>query len=891
MTRKAFPVFLAAFLYSSVCAGETYVIPFDDLRGVVDNSEAPPDQAIANYLAGLLRDQLAELGFDIQGGSALGEFPVDEVTEIIDTSCPIPSPYEVHTDATTATVTLDPDSSISIVLDSLDSISITADLNGVVTASSPAWVRWGQNIPFGTRCAKFDTDHGWVAVRVPFALDIDLQLSLFPSYDPDQVAIVVDKFATIGGDVQIGAATLDYDFGYISLTELVLAFIEDALVADVAIQGEQAIDDAIIALNYRLDGLDENGMPDATINAFNGPTVFALEYDADDEAFINDLLATFGIPEIVIEMLGDRGIELLLQLAILQGDDREAYLTALGAEVGCTALFGNFRTVLERVPLYSQDGGSCQVAEVVGPPATAYFADAYCTTEVAFSPSDEAEFCQSRFGSQSEQLLGNASAWTADAGQPGDPLPAVPSRAWTVVPSSELDLGTVSIANNLLPYMKQLQYKSIENLSAGSGTCELEMRVYKSDIQATDLKPLLAFHGGTWKSRGFSFFGLEAGISHFTSRGFIVFAPFYRLAGRSDGNVECNGASWREITADVESALDWVETYGADLGASDEAVTVFGQSAGAHLAAWLASHEAGRIRKALLYYGPLDALDFLADSEDSTGPLAGFRDFGLRSLATLYGALGGTQELRLNLMGFAGITTELLSSDWQNLIPDTVFNITGVPVSDPSPYLSRCAALTGIDLASINFAQPPATLLTCLKEDLRDFLVENSFFDKLGDESVPVFALHGTADTLVPYSQPVKMCGRINNTLLPTDIDDAQTIYSCGYDSEVRIIRDAEHALDLGFCVDSLCPSGADNSEIRMATAAAMSASYEWMLVDPTTFSASVPILVPIAPKRPGVGIIKVKKEEPVIVPPKPVSGRRMPTPGHGSRLRKQVRR
>lgn len=43
----------------------------------------------------------------------------------------------------------------------------------------------------------------------------------------------------------------------------------------------------------------------------------------------------------------------------------------------------------------------------------------------------------------------------------------------------------------------------------------------------------------------------------------------------------------------------------------------------------------------------------------------------------------------------------------------------------------------------------------CLKEDLKDFLVANSLHDLLADEAVPVHAVHGSADTLVPYQRPL----------------------------------------------------------------------------------------------------------------------------------------
>ena len=158
-----------------------------------------------------------------------------------------------------------------------------------------------------------------------------------------------------------------------------------------------------------------------------------------------------------------------------------------------------------------------------------------------------------------------------------------------------MDVGVKSIQDNFQPYMKRFNYRTVTGLPRGTGTCALEMRVYKKDIAETNLRPVLAIHGGSWRYRGFGFWGLESLISHLTETGFVVFVPFYRLAGESDttSTIECNGADWRGLTSDVESALDWVIANGPALGAADGLISVYGQSAGAHLSAWLAGRYVG----------------------------------------------------------------------------------------------------------------------------------------------------------------------------------------------------------------------------------------------------------------------------------------------------------
>jgi acetyl esterase/lipase len=441
-------------------------------------------------------------------------------------------------------------------------------------------------------------------------------------------------------------------------------------------------------------------------------------------------------------------------------------------------------------------------------------------------------------------LLGNAASWTADSNQPNDPLPNESSRAWTTVPGTQLDLGVLPLRGNHQPYIKQLRYKSVADVTRGNGTCELEMRVYKNDIAANDLQPVIALHGGTWRHRGSSFLGLEAGISHLTERGFIVFAPFYRLAGESDGNVECNAVTWREVTADAESALDWVANNGAALGAANGPVSVYGQSAGAHLAGWLAAHRPNDVRKALIYYGPTDALEFLEGAVPFGGPYEAFRDFGLTSLSRFFGAPGGNAELRVEQIDFAGLTVTELRDNWDAVIPDTVFDLSLLDPLAPPLYVARCAESTQTDLAAINPGMPPAELTDCLKQDLRDFLIENSFNHQLGDEAVPIHVVHGTADTLVPYSQALSLCGAIDNSVLATDVTDALTTYSCGQNSEIQLVKDAGHALELGVCIDSVCPAGEFSSDTRVAVMSAILASYVWLQQDPSSPEPEPPVTV-----------------------------------------------
>lgn len=236
----------------------------------------------------------------------------------------------------------------------------------------------------------------------------------------------------------------------------------------------------------------------------------------------------------------------------------------------------------------------------------------------------QGEFCSMLVG-ESARHLGNASD--------------VIKSNWMLTPGTTLDVGVKSIKANYQPYMQRVRYKTVAskisgtrpgelqcsynangvaqycftpqvNVLYGDGACELEMRVYKKNPTATNLKPLMAIHGGSWRYRGFGFSGLESMISHFTDRGYVVFAPFYRLAGNSDGNIECNNANGKDIVADAESALDWVVANSKDYGATGK-VLLFGQSAGAHLAGYLSTHRKDEIDRSWLMYPPTHFADYV----------------------------------------------------------------------------------------------------------------------------------------------------------------------------------------------------------------------------------------------------------------------------------------
>lgn len=325
------------------------------------------------------------------------------------------------------------------------------------------------------------------------------------------------------------------------------------------------------------------------------------------------------------------------------------------------------------------------------------------------SPS---EFCLSRVDDNA-QKLGDAS----DLGESGSP--------WYLTPGTNFDVGAKSIKGNDQPYMKRLKYKTVaskvsgkiqtgiycapygnsysqscaptpvyKSVYYGDGSCELEMRVYTKNINATQgLKPIMAIHGGSYTFRSAAFFGLESQFSHFTDRGYVVFAPFYRLTGANDGNVECNRASGADIIADVKSALSWVEDNASKFGASGK-VTMFGQSAGAHLAAYLTVHEKYRIDRAWLVYPPTDYKSYLEDyvegsKDEGTKAVTGF-------LAHLgYSSLAASSLLHEEFVLQNSLPNIVANSDPQNFPPMFLMHGASDTLVPHSQSMNMCNALGG----------------------------------------------------------------------------------------------------------------------------------------------------------------------------------------------------
>jgi len=409
--------------------------------------------------------------------------------------------------------------------------------------------------------------------------------------------------------------------------------------------------------------------------------------------------------------------------------------------------------------LYSTASGACAAVDPRTPGIGPFYATANCQTEIGFQAENFAGFCRESFTPKPNPLLGNAAAWPTTNVET-DTLSTLPnvSSKWSLSSTAQLAAGVEPIANNHIPFVKRINFRQ-------AGSCALEMRVYKKDISATNLMPLLWIHGGAWTYRSSGFLGMESLVSNYTEDDFVVFAPFYRLVGDKDGSQECRNATWQDMVADVEAALDWVRANGATFGASDTTkIPVTGQSAGAHLAGWLMTHRPDQVSRGLLVYPPTDLYNFL-----------------------------------IRLQGAGGAAFPPLSD------------------SANTPYDSGPAQ----EIVETYLQLPLGTARTVDLNTLPlpAYLSENSYAQKIGlgqSAYPPAFILHGTRDSLLTYSQSQVLCesygGVVNVNWSATP--DLRAIYPCGDRSQLHLFKEADHAFEV--CpftnITSACRAGSPAS-------------------------------------------------------------------------------
>ena len=436
----------------------------------------------------------------------------------------------------------------------------------------------------------------------------------------------------------------------------------------------------------------------------------------------------------------------------------------------CEVAKDAFSRNMDFEPLYSEESGACRaldVDELEQAGARELFADSGCSTSVSYAGEPWKAFCENNLlaNDRTRNYIGNPDAWA-------DLDPTVTQRVetrWNLSQGTTLHLATVNQTNDRKrPYLKRVGYRKVDG-------CALGMHVYKSNPGATRLKPLLFFHGGGWRNRGLAAIaGIDTSAPNLTDKGYVVFAPFYRLLMDSDGPEACHNADGQEILDDIEAAFQWIFDHGQEFGmdprwAQERKLSVMGQSAGGHLAAYLATYHPESVERGILLY-PAPDLGFFAQNIKA----------------------GGLYENR-----FQSSRTLLL-----NFFPQP-------GVTDP---------------ADLNAAAP----------EIR----RNSFPDVIQPDPSrfpPLSIIHGTADTTVPVELSTRLCQALDPAETPQDTAYAgggQTL-SCGAKSTLTAVEGANHMLDLRcFTGDkaaimdrllpeaaALCPAGSRSASRKVRAA------------------------------------------------------------------------
>ena len=374
-------------------------------------------------------------------------------------------------------------------------------------------------------------------------------------------------------------------------------------------------------------------------------------------------------------------------------EDRDALTDLLGSALACR-LAEELMIDLERSPVYTSSGTDCLVTDSFSNDQNALFSDASCQQPIILNEIPRLQYCMDatdnvRFGD-------------------GTGLPVQPAHEqWLLSPGNLFDIGAASLSGLQQPYLQRVNYKQVET---DRGICNLEMRIYRNDLSATDSRSMLALHGGSWRARGFGFFGLEMTVPRLTDQGFVVFAPFYRLIDTDEGMPACHDATLAQVREDAADALRWVEQNASLYGASDFP-TVFGQSAGAHLATSLAVDFPDRIANAVLFYPPTD-----------------FTDFGLRVIDGRY-----TNEQGLDILqAVVGTTVEEFDIS-ASPVPENSFpqQVVTNPTSFPPMFMLHGLADELVE------ATHSTRLCGALSGDL-EAVAEREFWIEQGDEQIVI---------------------------------------------------------------------------------------------------------------------------------------------------------
>ncbi len=672
MIRKSrkFAAGLSLFFAMSVAPwahSDTVIVSVAELDVAIAQLSDNPD-AIERMVLERINDSLTEADLQLSEGELVFSQTSENLIE--DNSC---TRTEVRRMTTTAA--LASNTSLSFTFSSLNDpveidVSIVADVAALGRAKQTIGFRLG-------RCQELAEDNFTFSANGQVDLSLRLTLVLNPVLESGLQRLVLRPVISFNGTLVTRNVRVDVDDSLIkvALERILENEIDDALTTSELVN---ALDRLNTSLSDRLaEELDE------------GLLVVDLPTPTDEQVSrLYTLLSPDGDFSLSLGYLRIKRIELLA--ALLTGDDEQLrHLVSTAAQ--CQAA-GILKTSLQAAPVYQlSDEGCARVTDnqlnndsFVG----MLHSDPQCQTQFDFLPGDTSAYCAYVLDTE---RLGNAAAST-------DTL-----DRWTLSPGTGFDIGALSLNGLEQPYTQRVAYKQIDT---DQGQCSLEMRIHTVMPDAIDLeqpvgddtitmapaqslRPLIAFHGGSWQRRSSGALGIEAVATQFANEGFVVFAPFYRLIGSEEGNAACNDATLSDVLADAHDALDWVQTNAARYGAQGKPV-LFGQSAGGHMSAVLAVERPDEIASAALFYAPTDFTEFaeqiLSGQIDS--------QTGQDILETVVGQTLDTLDLNAAIIRRNTLTTRIVED---GIITPPLFLLHGMndTVLPFNQSVRLCDALTG----------------------------------------------------------------------------------------------------------------------------------------------------------------------------------------------------
>lgn len=562
-------VLLLVICSAKFASAETITVTIDDLGRALDSSRSEPD-AVRRLLLEEIQRGLDELDLQLTDNELLLR---DEVTDqVVEDGCNSTTIRNLTTE-----VTLSGDTGIAIGLESLFdpvtlSLRVAANVNAVGRAQQIFGFRLGDCIELGSDSFDF-------SAIGPLDLQLDLSIDLNPQW-LDNGTLRIMPLVSLTGELFESDISVDVDDSL--LRGILESFFQDE-VDDLFSAGR--LQDVLTDLQASLNSSLMDELTDGFLDIQLPPS--------DDEQIqaLFELLTPQARFPLTQEFLRDNRLEIIAALIF---EDDERINSILENAVFCEVT-NVLQTDLPVTSAYELRDGSCVVSDLSG--EGTLFSEASCSNPFEYFPTDFSQFCATSLDSR---RLGNAQSNSFEL------------QRWTLSPGTRFDLGALPLEAKNQPYVQRVNYK---NALGDGGNCALEMRIYKDNPNAQNLKPLIALHGGSWQNRGTGFLGVENMATQFVDQGFVVFAPFYRLVHDSDGTPECHNASFDELLSDVEDAFGWVQQNSESFGATGLPV-VFGQSAGGQLAAYLAIQHPEEVERAVLFYAPTDFTDFVGQIAD-----------------------------------------------------------------------------------------------------------------------------------------------------------------------------------------------------------------------------------------------------------------------------------